>query len=95
MVPVLWDKKMRTIVNNESSDILQILDRDFGALARGDVDLRPAALEAEIDAVNERLYRDFNNGVYRAGFARTQKAYEEAVAEMFATLDWIAATGEE
>lgn len=88
-VPVLWDKKTRTIVNNESSDIVRIFDKDFGALATGDVDLRPAGLEAEIDAVNERLYTGFNNGVYRAGFAGTQKAYEEAVADVFATLDWM------
>ncbi|AYH43473.1 glutathione S-transferase C-terminal domain-containing protein [Azoarcus sp. DN11] len=88
-VPVLWDKKTRTIVNNESSDIVRILDKDFAALATQDVDLRPAGLEAEIDAVNERLYAGFNNGVYRAGFAGTQKAYEEAVAEVFGTLDWM------
>ncbi|WP_018991050.1 glutathione S-transferase family protein [Aromatoleum toluclasticum] len=88
-VPVLWDKKTRTIVNNESSDIVRIFNSDFGALATGNVDLRPAELEAEIDAVNERLYMGFNNGVYRAGFAGTQKAYEEAVADVFATLDWM------
>ncbi|NMG42967.1 glutathione S-transferase family protein [Aromatoleum toluvorans] len=88
-VPVLWDRKTRTIVNNESSDIVRILDKDFAALATQDIDLRPAGLEAEIDAVNERLYGGFNNGVYRAGFAGTQKAYEEAVAEVFGTLDWM------
>ncbi|NMG28131.1 glutathione S-transferase family protein [Aromatoleum evansii] len=88
-VPVLWDKKTRTIVNNESSDIVRIFDKDFGALATGDVDLCPPELQKEIDAVNERLYMSFNNGVYRAGFAGTQKAYEEAVADVFATLDWM------
>lgn len=88
-VPVLWDRKTRTIVNNESSDIVRIFNQDFGALATADVDLRPSGLEAEIDAVNERLYTGFNNGVYRAGFAGTQKAYEEAVADVFATLDWM------
>lgn len=88
-VPVLWDKKARTIVNNESSDIVRIFDSDFGALATGNVDLCPHELAAEIDAVNERLYTGFNNGVYRAGFAGTQKAYEEAVADVFATLAWM------
>lgn len=86
-VPVLWDKKTRSIVNNESADILQILDRDFAAFASNNVDLRPAALEADIDQVNEALYRDFNNGVYQAGFASTQKAYDEAVQKVFASLD--------
>lgn len=88
-VPVLWDKKSRTIVNNESSDIVRIFNEDFGALAASDMDLRPAAHAAEIDTVNERLYGHFNNGVYRAGFAGTQKAYEEAVADVFETLDWM------
>lgn len=90
-VPVLWDKKTRTIVNNESADIVRIFDKKFGALATGDVDLRPAGLEDELDAVNDRLYDAFNNGVYRAGFATTQNAYEEAVEEVFATLDWMEA----
>lgn len=88
-VPVLWDKKTRTIVNNESADILQILNQDFAALADNNVDLRPARLEAEIDRVNEALYDDFNNGVYQAGFASTQKAYDEAVHRVFASLDWM------
>jgi glutathionyl-hydroquinone reductase len=86
-VPVLWDKKTRTIVNNESADILQIFNRDFGALAANAVDLRPVALEADINRVNETLYSDFNNGVYQAGFASTQKAYDEAVQKVFASLD--------
>ncbi|MCA9173650.1 MAG: glutathione S-transferase C-terminal domain-containing protein, partial [Planctomycetales bacterium] len=88
-VPVLWDKHGRTIVNNESADILQILNRDFPALADNTVDLRPAALEAEIEQVNRRLYADFNNGVYQAGFAGSQKAYDEAVREVFEMLDWM------
>lgn len=88
-VPVLWDKRGRTIVNNESADILQILDRDFAALADNTVDLRPVALEAEIEQVNRRLYADFNNGVYQAGFAGSQKAYDEAVRKVFGTLDWM------
>lgn len=90
-VPVLWDKKARTIVNNESADILQILNRDFGSLATNPIDLRPAALEAEILRVNDLLYADFNNGVYQAGFAGSQKAYEEAVHKVFAALDWMEA----
>jgi putative glutathione S-transferase len=88
-VPVLWDKKTRSIVNNESADILQILNRDFSALADNTIDLRPAALEAEIDQANDMLYDDFNNGVYQAGFARSQKAYDEAVARVFAALEWM------
>lgn len=88
-VPVLWDKALGTIVNNESADILRILDEDFGALADPATALRPAALEAEIAALNERLYADFNNGVYQAGFAGGQRAYEEAVGRVFATLDWL------
>ncbi|HRP95913.1 MAG TPA: glutathione S-transferase C-terminal domain-containing protein [Rhodocyclaceae bacterium] len=88
-VPVLWDTVTRTIVNNESADILRILDRDFAAFADNTVELRPAALEAEIGRVNERLYTDFNNGVYQAGFAGSQKAYDEAVEKVFATLDWM------
>lgn len=90
-VPVLWDKNERTIVNNESADILQILNRDFGSLAQDDIDLRPASLETEIARTNERLYADFNNGVYQAGFAGTQHAYEEAVLQVFAALDWMEA----
>lgn len=88
-VPVLWDTATRTIVNNESADILRILDRDFAAFANNTVELRPAALEAEIERVNDRLYTDFNNGVYQAGFAGSQKAYDEAVQKVFATLDWM------
>ena len=88
-VPVLWDRFEGTIVNNESADILRILDRDFGDLARHDVVLRPDGLDTEIDACNARLYDDFNNGVYQAGFATSQRAYEEAVHKVFATLDWL------
>jgi len=88
-VPVLWDKRTRTIVNNESADILQIFNRDFAALADMRIDLRPVALESEIDQVNEALYNNFNNGVYQAGFASTQNAYDEAVHRVFASLDWM------
>jgi putative glutathione S-transferase len=84
-VPVLWDRKTQTIVNNESADILRILNEDFGALASGP-DLYPAALRAEIDALNDVVYPGLNNGVYRAGFATTQEAHDEAVGLVFETL---------
>ena len=88
-VPVLWDRARRTIVNNESADILQILNGDFGALAQNEIDLRPAALDDAIDATNARLYADFNTGVYQAGFATTQTAYDEAVRRVFDCLAWM------
>lgn len=86
-VPVLWDRKTGTIVNNESADIVRMLNSGFGDLARADVDLYPEDLQDEIDALNERIYPGLNNGVYRAGFATTQIAYEEAFRDVFATLD--------
>ncbi|KAL1746727.1 glutathione S-transferase [Schizophyllum fasciatum] len=89
-VPVLWDKQLRTIVNNESAEIVRILNSAFDELmdpARAAADLYPAALRAEIDAVNEWVYAQINNGVYRAGFATTQAAYDKAVAEVFDGLD--------
>lgn len=85
-VPVLWDKATGTIVNNESADILRMMNAGFGALASGP-DLYPAPLRAEINALNAAIYPRLNNGVYRAGFATTQAAYAEAVAEVFGTLD--------
>jgi putative glutathione S-transferase len=86
-VPVLWDRKRRTIVNNESADILRMMNSGFGPLADGAVDLYPADLREEIDALNARIYPGLNNGVYRAGFATTQAAYDEAFAQVFQTLD--------
>ena len=86
-VPVLWDKERKTIVNNESADIVRMLNNGFGALADETVDLYPQDLRAEIDALNERIYPSLNNGVYRAGFATTQIAYEEAYQGVFAMLD--------
>lgn len=86
-VPVLWDRKTGTIVNNESADIVRMLNSGFGSLARTDVDLYPEDLRSEIDTLNERIYPGLNNGVYRAGFATTQIAYEEAFRDVFATLD--------
>lgn len=86
-VPVLWDKRRRTIVNNESADILRMMNDGFGALASGEIDLYPVDLRARIDALNAEIYPTLNNGVYRAGFATTQIAYDEAVAGVFASLD--------
>lgn len=86
-VPVLFDKQRRTIVNNESADILRMLNSSFGSLADETVDLYPEDLRADIDALNERIYPLLNNGVYRAGFATTQVAYEDAFADVFAMLD--------
>src|SRR5471032_2036956 len=86
-VPVLWDKERKTIVNNESADIVRMLNSAFGALAGSALDLYPEDLRADIDALNAEIYPRLNNGVYRAGFATTQGAYEEAFAEIFAMLD--------
>lgn len=96
-VPVLWDKHRGTIVSNESADIVRMFNDGFGPLAGREIDLRPADLAAEIDALNDFIYPRLNNGVYRTGFATTQGAYEEAFAEVFAALDTLearlAATG--
>ena len=86
-VPVLWDKKRRTIVNNESAEIIRMFNAAFDAFTAVKKDYYPAALRAEIDAVNARVYESVNNGVYRAGFATKQEAYEEAFLALFATLD--------
>ncbi|WMC11467.1 glutathione S-transferase family protein [Oceanimonas pelagia] len=86
-VPVLWDKQTGTMVNNESADILRMFNTAFSAFGRPGPDLYPADLAADIDSLNEHLYRNLNNGVYQAGFATTQVAYEEAYHKVFATLD--------
>ena len=88
-VPVLWDKERRTIVNNESSDIIRMLTRAFDDAGARPGDYYPEPLRADIDAVNARVYDNFNNGVYRAGFATSQAAYDEAVAAVFETLAWL------
>jgi putative glutathione S-transferase len=88
-VPVLWDKKRRTIVNNESSEIIRMLNSAFEAFTDVHTDYYPTELRTEIDHINDMVYRDVNNGVYRAGFATTQTAYEEAARTLFATLDWL------
>jgi glutathionyl-hydroquinone reductase len=88
-VPILWDKRTRTIVNNESSEIIRMLSTEFAGLARRPYDFYPDALRAEIDAVNTRVYETVNNGVYRSGFATSQEAYEEAVTALFESLAWL------
>ena len=85
-VPVLWDKHTGTIVNNESRQILRMFDHEFGAVAKNRRDLCPAALTQAIDAEIDALYAPINNGVYRAGFALKQGAYEQAVKELFDAL---------
>jgi glutathionyl-hydroquinone reductase len=86
-VPVLWDRKQETIVNNESSEIIRMLNSAFDEWGDASVDFYPKQFRAEIDAINDRVYPTINNGVYRAGFATTQKAYEEAFHELFLALD--------
>ena len=86
-VPLLWDKKQQTIVNNESSEIIRMLNSAFDAFAKTDVDFYPEVLRAEIDKVNEPIYNNVNNGVYRAGFAKTQDAYNKAYNRLFKTMD--------
>ncbi|MEB7539836.1 glutathione S-transferase family protein [Pantoea anthophila] len=86
-VPVLWDKKTGTIVSNESADIVRMFNSGFGDLADNRIDLYPAALRAEIDALNESLYPRLNNGVYRAGFATTAISYQQAFNDVFSQLD--------
>jgi putative glutathione S-transferase len=86
-VPVLWDKKQRTIVNNESSEIIRMLNSAFEAFTNVHTDYYPAELRGEINRINDIVYPTVNNGVYRAGFATSQDAYEEAARGIFATFD--------
>jgi putative glutathione S-transferase len=86
-VPVLWDRETERIVNNESADVIRMLNSAWDEWGDRSVDLEPEDLREEIDAINERVYRDVNNGVYRAGFATTQEAYEEAFDALFDRLD--------
>ncbi|MEZ0470321.1 glutathione S-transferase family protein [Luteimonas salinilitoris] len=88
-VPVLWDTRSGRIVSNESADIIRMLNSAFDEVGAAEGDFHPLALRDEIDAYNERIYDKFNNGVYRAGFARSQEAYAEAVDGVFETLDWL------
>jgi putative glutathione S-transferase len=90
-VPTLWDKKTRRIVNNESSEIIRMLNSEFGGIAGDDTDYYPAALRSEIDRVNEMVYAKVNNGVYRCALAKTQAAYEAAYDGVFEVLDQLEA----
>jgi len=88
-VPVLWDKKTGTIVSNESAEIIRMMNSAFDELTGNTDDYYPEALREGIDAINARVYDDINNGVYKAGFATEQEAYEEEVEKVFAALDWV------
>ena len=86
-VPTLWDKERSTIVNNESADIIRMFNSAFRDVVPETYDYYPAELRDEIDAINDVVYENVNNGVYRTGFATTQEAYEECVERLFATLE--------
>jgi putative glutathione S-transferase len=86
-VPVLWDKKQDTIVNNESAEIIRMLDTEMDGVASRNVDLYPEGYRDEVDRVIDEIYEPINNGVYRAGFAKSQDAYDRAVSELFDALD--------
>jgi putative glutathione S-transferase len=86
-VPVLWDRETRRIVSNSDDDIMRMFSHEFDRFTTGEVDLYPAELEGEIDRLNDFLYENVNDGVYRAGFATRQAAYEQAVAHLFEALD--------
>lgn len=86
-VPTLWDKKTQRIVNNESSEIIRMLNSEFRGIPDDESDFYPAPLRTEIDRMNELIYANVNNGVYRCGFARSQTAYEAVYDALFATLD--------
>ena len=88
-VPVLWDKQTGTIVSNESAEIIRMFNSAFNGLTGNTTDYYPEPLRPEIDAINARVYDDVNNGVYKAGFATTQGAYEDAATTLFAALDWL------
>lgn len=88
-VPVLWDKQRRTVVSNESADIIRMFNAAFDGLGARRGDYYPEDLRGEIDSYNARIYDTLNNGVYKAGFAGSQEAYEEAVTPLFDTLDWL------
>ena len=88
-VPVLWDKQQKTIVSNESPEIIRMFNSAFDSIGAKPGDFYPENLRAEIDELNERIYETVNNGVYKCGFATTQEAYEEAITPLFETLDWL------
>ncbi|MDO6685773.1 MULTISPECIES: glutathione S-transferase family protein [unclassified Agarivorans] len=88
-VPVLWDKQQQTIVSNESADIIRMFNSAFDDVGAKAGDYYPEALQVEIEELNQRIYHSVNNGVYRAGFATTQEAYEEALYPLFESLDFV------
>ncbi len=88
-VPVLWDRERGTVVSNESADIIRMFNSAFDEVGAAAGDYYPESLRSEIDEINDRVYPHDNNGVYKAGFATTQAAYEEAVVPLFETLDWL------
>jgi len=88
-VPVLWDRNKNTIVSNESADIIRMFNSAFDGIGATEGDYYPEDLREEIDEINARVYTTVNNGVYKAGFATTQEAYEEAVEPLFESLDWL------
>ena len=88
-VPILWDTAQETILSNESSEIIRMFNSAFDGLTGNSVDFWPTDLRVAIAPVNERIYEKVNNGVYRAGFATTQAAYDAAVTALFETLDWL------
>lgn len=88
-VPVLWDKKLNTIVSNESPEIIRMFNSAFDSIGAKTGDYYPLELRPQIDELNDRIYNSVNNGVYKCGFATTQVAYEEALLPLFETLDWL------
>lgn len=88
-VPILWDKKTNTIVNNESAEIIRILNYSFNDISNNHDDYYPANLQSEIDNINEVIYKNINNGVYKTGFSKTQSSYEDAAKKLFNSLDMI------
>jgi putative glutathione S-transferase len=88
-VPVLWDVERGTIVSNESAEIIRMFNAAFDGITGNRLDLYPEGDRAEIDRINERVYHSVNNGVYKSGFATSQEAYDEAVTDLFESLDWL------
>ena len=88
-VPTLWDRERETVVSNESSEIIRMFNTAFDAWGRAEVDFYPESLRDEIDTINDRVYSTVNNGVYKAGFATSQDAYDGAVTALFESLDWL------
>ncbi len=88
-VPILWDKERETIVSNESSEIIRMFNSAFNDITGNGLDFWPEHMRDEIEVVNDRIYHNLNNGVYKSGFATSQSAYDEAVSVLFDTMDWL------